>query len=123
MLRFRRADSLAGETRDPTAAAAVSPDDLRAQMVKAGVWLTVAACVTGALYALATWEQTNRSLLMTLFGIGAAMALAIHFVQPRRLLRSRYSDAFFVAWSLAVIMLAAVGVAADHGARSPHTVV
>jgi len=123
MLRFRRADSLAVESRDPTGAAAVSPDDLRAQMVKAGVWLMVAACLTGALYALATWEQTNRSLLMTLFGIGTAMALAIHFVQPRRLLRSRYSDAFFVAWSLAVIMLAAVGVAADHGARSPLTFV
>ena len=26
-------------------------------MVKAGVWLTIASCVAGALYALATWER------------------------------------------------------------------
>lgn len=109
------------EPRDSTGAAAVSPDDLRAQMVKAGVWLTVAACVTGTLYALATWEQSNRSLLMILFGIGTATAVAIHLFDPTRLLRSRYSDAFFVAWSLSVITLTAVGVAADHGARSPLT--
>ena len=109
------------QSADSTPVAAGSPDALRVQMVTAGVWLTVAACATGALYALATWQHTHRSLLMILFGLGTATALVIQFVRPRRLLRSRYSDAFFVAWSLSVIALTAIGVAADHGARSPLT--
>src|SRR5687767_1131197 len=92
-------------------------------MVKAGVWLTVAACVAGALYALATWQQDNRGLLMVLFGIGIATAIGIHLLTPRRLLSSRYADAFFITWSMSVITLTAVGVAADHGARSPLTFV
>jgi diguanylate cyclase (GGDEF)-like protein len=92
-------------------------------MVKAGVWLTVAACITGVLYALATWQQPNRGLLMALFGAGAATAAAIHLARPERLLRSRYADAFFISWSLSVIALVAVGVAADGGARSPLTFV
>ena len=60
---------------------------------------------------------------MVLFGFGIATALAIHLVRPERLLRSRYADAFFVAWSLSVIALIAVGVAVDDGARSPLTFV
>ena len=92
-------------------------------MIKAGVWLTIASCLTGALYALATWDGNNRRLLLALFGFGIATALAIHLVRPERLLRSRYADAFFVAWSLSVIALIAVGVAVDDGARSPLTFV
>ncbi len=92
-------------------------------MVKAGVWLTIASCVAGALYALATWDDSNRGLLLALFGFGIATALAIHLVRPERLLRSRYADAFFVTWSLSVIALTAIGVAADDGARSPLTFV
>jgi diguanylate cyclase (GGDEF)-like protein len=117
------ADSLTVESRGEAGAAELSQHHLRAQMVKAGVWLTVAACVTGSLYALATWQQPNRDLLIALFATGCATALAIHLVRPERLLRSRYADAFFVAWSLTTIILIAVGVAADHGARSPLTFV
>ena len=121
MLPCASADSVAVDRKDSAGSVEVSDQDLRAHMIKAGVWLTVAACMTGALYALATWEDHNRGLLMALFGTGIAVALAIHLVRPERLLRSRYSDAFFVAWSLTVIALTAVGVAADHGARSPLT--
>ena len=109
--------------KDSAGTVEVSQEHLRAQMVKAGVWLTVAACTTGALYALATWQQPNRGLLMILFGIGMATALGIHLLASGRLLRSRYADAFFVAWSMSVIALTAIGVAADHGARSPLTFV
>ncbi len=123
MVLGRKADSLAVESKESTGAVEVSHEHLRAQMVKAGVWLTVASCVTGALYALATWDGDNRQLLLVLFGIGIATALAIHLVRPERLLRSRYADAFFVSWSLSVIVLIAVGVAVDDGARSPLTFV
>lgn len=123
MLPRRKADSVAVDSRESKWAVEVSHAHLRAQMVKAGVWLTIASCATGTLYAFATWEQSNRALLMALFGTGIATAVAIHLVRPERLLRSRYSDAFFVAWSLSVIVLIAIGVAADHGARSPLTFV
>src|SRR5687767_13675027 len=119
MLIGLKADSVAVDTRESTGGVEVSPEHLRAQMVKAGVWLTIASCLTGALYALATWDGDNRRLLMALFGFGVVTALTIHLVRAERLLRSRYADAFFVAWSLSVIALIAVGVAVDHGARSP----
>ena len=119
----RKADSLAVESKESTGAVEFTQEHLRAQMVQAGVWLTVASCVAGALYALATWEQSNRGLLMVLFSTGIATAVVIRLVKPERLLRSRYSDAFFVAWSMSVIVLISVGVAADHGARSPLTFV
>ncbi|MGH2979630.1 MAG: GGDEF domain-containing protein, partial [Solirubrobacterales bacterium] len=121
MLCLHNADLVGVESKGSTGSVEVSQEYLRAQMIKAGVWLTIAAYATGALYALATWEYPNRRLLLGLFGIGIATALAIHLVRPERLLRSRYADAFFVTWSLTVILLTAVGVAADQGARSPLT--
>jgi diguanylate cyclase (GGDEF)-like protein/putative nucleotidyltransferase with HDIG domain len=123
MVPAGNADSPAVGPNDSAGTVEVSQEHLRAQMVKAGVWLTVAACTTGALYALATWQQQNRGLLMVLFGIGATTALMIELLTPERLLRSRYADAFFVSWSISVIAITAVGVAADHGARSPLTFV
>ena len=92
----RKADSLAVESKGIHRGVEVSHEHLRAQMVKAGVWLTIASCVAGALYALATWDDSNRGLLIALFGVrdrdrardspGAAGAAA---AQPlrRRLLR------------------------------------
>jgi diguanylate cyclase (GGDEF)-like protein/putative nucleotidyltransferase with HDIG domain len=121
MLLGANADSLAVESKGSTRTVEVSQEYLRAQMIKAGVWLTIAACTAGGLYALATWESSNRYLLMALFGIGIATALAIQLVRPERLLRSRFADAFFVTWSLTVIGLTATGVAADGGPRSPLT--
>ena len=47
------------ESKESTGAVEVSHEHLRAQMVKAGVWLTIASCITGALYALATWETAT----------------------------------------------------------------
>src|SRR6185503_4602885 len=121
MLLGANADSLAVESKSSTGTVEVSQEYLRAQMIKAGVWLTIAACTAGGLYALATWESSNRYLLMALFGIGIATALGIQLVRPERLLRSRFADAFFVTWSLTVIGLTAIGVAADGGPRSPLT--
>jgi diguanylate cyclase (GGDEF)-like protein/putative nucleotidyltransferase with HDIG domain len=123
MLAGENADSLAVETMGSTGTVEVSQEHLRAQMVRAGVSLTIAACVTGVLYALATWEHQNRGLLMALFGLGMSTGAAIRLLKPQRVLRSRYADVFFVTWSLTVIALIAVGVAADGGARSPLTFV
>jgi diguanylate cyclase (GGDEF)-like protein/putative nucleotidyltransferase with HDIG domain len=123
MVPAENADSATVGPNDSAGTVEVSQEHLRAQMVKAGVWLTIAACTAGALYALATWEQENRGLLMILFGIGATTALLIELLTPERLLRSRYADAFFVSWSISVIAITAVGVAADDGARSPLTFV
>jgi diguanylate cyclase (GGDEF)-like protein/putative nucleotidyltransferase with HDIG domain len=121
MLFIRKADLVAVESKRSAGTVEVSEEYLRAQMVKAGVWLTIAACVAGALYALATWDYPNRRLLMGVFGVGIATALTIHLMRPERLLRTRHADLFFVAWSLSVILLTAVGVAADQGPRSPLT--
>ena len=122
MVLGAKADSLAVESKDSTGTVEVSHEHLRAQMVKAGVWLTYRRMrCRGAVRPCDLGRRPTASLLLALFGIGIATALAIQLVRPERLLRSRYADAFFVTWSLSVIVLIAVGVAADGGARSPLT--
>ena len=73
------------------------------QMVKAGVWLTYRAMRSRGAVRPGDLGRSNRGLLLALFGVGIATALAIHLCRPERLLRSRYADAFFVTWSLSVI--------------------
>jgi diguanylate cyclase (GGDEF)-like protein/putative nucleotidyltransferase with HDIG domain len=91
-------------------------------MVKAGVWLTFAACAAGLAYAGATWHQANRPLIAGLFVAGVIGAAVIALLPIDRILRNAtVGYAFFVTWSVFDVGLIAVAVAADGGARSPFT--
>jgi diguanylate cyclase (GGDEF)-like protein/putative nucleotidyltransferase with HDIG domain len=99
----------------------VSERHLQAGMVKAGVWLTFAACVAGGAYAVATWERPGRDLIVAVFAFGFAGGTTIALLPVDRILRGRFHDAFFITWSLFDVALIAVAVAADGGAKSPFT--
>src|SRR5688572_27032617 len=101
----------------------VSDEHLRQAMVKAGVWLTYACCAAGLAYVAATWSGPNRDVIALMFGAGIVGALLIQMLPVERLLRTRYSDAFFISWSVLDIALIAVAVANDGGAASPLTYV
>ena len=96
-----------------------SDQDLRHEMVKAGVWLTYACCAAGFAYVAATWDGPNREVIALMFGAGVVGALLIQLLPVERLLRTRFADSFFITWSVLDIALVAVAVAADEGARSP----
>ena len=90
-------------------------------MVKAGVFLTFCASFAGFAYVAATWSEPHRGLIATVFAGGIAVRVVVQLLPVARLVRGRYGDAFFVTWSMSVIVLVAVAVAADGGATSPIT--
>jgi len=90
-------------------------------MVRAGVFLSYAASAAGLAYVAATWDEPHRDLILTMFAAGFVSAGVIQLLPMERLIRSRYSDTFFLTWSSLVIALIAIAVAADEGATSPLT--
>ena len=92
-------------------------------MVRAGVFLSYAASAAGLAYVAATWDEPHRGLILTMFAAGFVSAGVIQLLPMERLIRSRYSDTFFLTWSSLVIALIAIAVAADEGATSPLTYV
>jgi diguanylate cyclase (GGDEF)-like protein len=91
----------------------------RAESIGVGVRLTLATCAAGWLYVAATWDQHNRNLIASLFGIGAIVALLFVLIPHERVVRSRWREPFFVLWSVSNIALTTVVVWADGGSTSP----
>jgi diguanylate cyclase (GGDEF)-like protein len=93
----------------------------RLQSVRIGFWLTVIAAVGGEAYTLLTWDEPNRALISTTFGLALASAIAIRLSPVERILRSRWREPFFIAWSVCVIAMIGVVTTADGGTSSPFT--
>lgn len=92
---------------------------MRAATFAAGVWLTYVVCGSSAIYLALTWQQPNRSLILGLFGAGFVAAIVISLLPRERIVRSRYREAFFFAWSILDLTLIVLGTAADGGTASP----
>ena len=110
-------------SKDSTRTVEVADEQLWAEMIKAGVWLTFACCAAGFAYSAATWDEPNRGLISIMFGAGFAGAVLIHLLPVQRLMRTRFRDPFFMTWSMVDIALVAIASAADGGASSPLTYV
>jgi diguanylate cyclase (GGDEF)-like protein len=93
----------------------------RTESIGAGVRLTLATCAAGWLYVAATWDQPNRNLIASFFGIGAIVALLFVLMPHERIVQSRWREPFFLFWSIVNIGLTVVVVAADGGSTSPLT--
>jgi diguanylate cyclase (GGDEF)-like protein/putative nucleotidyltransferase with HDIG domain len=91
----------------------------RIESIGAGVRLMLATCVAGWLYVAATWDQPDRQLIASLFGIGVAVALFFILIPHERIVNSRWREPFFFLWSCANIALATAVVSADGGSTSP----
>jgi hypothetical protein len=73
---------------------------MREATIAAGVWLTYVLCGAGALYVALTWSRSNRLALAALFGVGVAGGIAISLLPREKIVRSRFREPFFIAWSL-----------------------
>jgi diguanylate cyclase (GGDEF)-like protein/putative nucleotidyltransferase with HDIG domain len=104
------------ETR--TAGLDFSEVRFRSESIAAGVKLTLVTCAAGVGYTVATWDQPDRQLIISLFAIGAAIALAFVLIPHERVVRSRWREPFFFLWSVMNIGLAAAVAAADGGSDS-----
>ncbi len=92
---------------------------MREATFAAGVWLTYVVCGAAALYIGLTWERPHRLLISLLFGSGLAGAAVISRLPRARIVRSRYREAFFFAWSVIDLALIVAAASADGGTNSP----
>jgi diguanylate cyclase (GGDEF)-like protein len=78
----------------------------------------VIVCIGGALYAIRQWDGPHRGLILVVIGLGLLTAPLIRALPLERIIRSRRSEVFFVAWSLADVLLIATIAGLDGGANS-----
>jgi diguanylate cyclase (GGDEF)-like protein len=108
--------------RAPARAGDVAEHEIQARLasVKVGVWLSVVVCIGAALYAIGTWDRPDRLPILAITALGLLSAPLVMALPLERMVRSRYCEAFFVAWSLADIVLIATIAAIDGGSHSAY---
>jgi diguanylate cyclase (GGDEF)-like protein len=112
-----------GRGESATAGAASASDhEIRARLASVRVAIVHAVLVIAgaAAYALATWDEQNRTAILLVIGLGALSLPLIASLPIERIVRSRWREAFFVGWSCADLLLIAVCAGLDGGSRSPY---
>jgi diguanylate cyclase (GGDEF)-like protein len=95
--------------------------ETRLASIKVGTWLSALVCLGAAVYALGTWDQPNRSLILVAITIGLISTPLILLLPLERIIRGPLREPFFVAWSVADIVLIGVCAGLDGGSESPFT--
>ena len=93
--------------------------ETRLASIKVGTWLSALVCLGAAVYALGTWDQPNRSLILAAITIGLLSTPLILLLPLERIIRGPLREPFFVAWSVADIVLIGVCAGLDGGSHSP----
>jgi diguanylate cyclase (GGDEF)-like protein len=108
--------------RAPAKAGGVDEQEIESRLasVKVGLWLTVVVCVGGALYAVDTWDRPNRVFILAAIALGLMSVPLVHALPWERIVRTRYRDVFFTAWSIADILLVATIAGLDGGSHSAY---
>jgi diguanylate cyclase (GGDEF)-like protein len=92
---------------------------LRLDTVGAGVRLAFVMGSVGAAYAAATWTQPSRPLLLGIFAALAATGVLVTQIPTDAIVRSRWREPFFLAWTSITVLLVIAAIATDRGASSP----
>jgi diguanylate cyclase (GGDEF)-like protein len=91
----------------------------RERTLRDGAWLTYVVALVVAGYALATWERPHRDAILFLLGVAVFAGYALSRLPAPALMRSRWREPFFLAWTTADLVLIALVVASDGGDWSP----
>ena len=94
---------------------------LRVQIVTAGVWVSYMLCAALAVWAVATWDRPHREVVVTLLGFAVVATFVVSRLPAERIVRSRFREAFFLAWSLVDVALICTLAYLDVGITSPAT--
>jgi diguanylate cyclase (GGDEF)-like protein/PAS domain S-box-containing protein len=97
----------------------VSALRMREATITTGVWLTYLVGGLGLVYVAATWNLPNRFVLGTVFVSALVAGLVISMLPRQRIVRSRFREAFFLAWSVMDVVLIVVACSVDRGTASP----
>jgi diguanylate cyclase (GGDEF)-like protein len=96
---------------------------LRGRTVPIGVGVTYATVAALAAWVAVTWSAPHRGLIVALLALAVLTATVIALLPTQRILRTRWREPFFLAWSMSYVGFITVMAAADGGARSPTTLV
>jgi diguanylate cyclase (GGDEF)-like protein len=92
---------------------------MREATIAAGVWLTYAVCGSVAVYAACTWQHPHRAVITLSFAAAAVCAAIVSCLPRERIVRSRYREVFFLAWSMLDLALILLETLEDGGTSSP----
>ena len=87
--------------------------------LRAGIGPSFLATVYGVAYALWTWDRPHRTAMLVLFLLVTVAALIVLVLPLESVVRGRWREPFFLAWSAGVISLGVGASAIDGGASSP----
>jgi len=93
----------------------------RLASVRVAVAVSVILVLGAEAYLVATWDRPDRPLLTAMVVIGVASVLAVEVAPVERIVRGRWREQFFVAWSSGLIALIAAAAIVDGGVDSPLT--
>jgi len=91
----------------------------RERSVRDGAWLTYVVAVVVAGYAVATWDRPHRANILVLLGVAVFGAYVLSRMPAPAIVRSRWREPFFLAWTTADVALIALVVGSDGGDWSP----
>jgi diguanylate cyclase (GGDEF)-like protein len=93
--------------------------EARLASIKVGLWLSGIVSIGGAIYAITTWDRSNRSLILAAIGLGLLSVPVLLMLPLERIIRGPHRETFFLAWSVADVVLIAVCAGLDGGSQSP----
>lgn len=93
----------------------LDPSEVRFRLdsVPAGAWVTFIICFAGMGYVLG-WDVEHETAMAVVFGVGALGGGVVLALPWERIIRSRYRELVFAAWSIIDIILI-LGIAAIGG--------
>jgi diguanylate cyclase (GGDEF)-like protein/PAS domain S-box-containing protein len=91
---------------------------IREATIAVALPMTFGVSGLGCLYAALTWSRPHRFELVALFLISAISAVIVYRLR-RRIVRSRWREAFFLNWTLSDFAMLVAGTLADGGTHSP----
>lgn len=90
----------------------------RERSVRDGVWLSLVTVLIVFVYVLVSWDGANRGPILVLLAGALASTYVIFRLPAAAIVRSRWREPFFLAWTVADLALIATIVSADGGSHS-----
>ncbi|HEX2016312.1 MAG TPA: PAS domain-containing protein, partial [Solirubrobacteraceae bacterium] len=97
---------------------AEGPDDspeicLRLESIPVAFWLTILVSLGTLDYAALTWSRPYRARMCVVAGFALGSLGLLWLMPVRRIVRSRWREAFFVGWSVLDVVMLAILAQAD----------
>ena len=105
--------------RDPLRTADPFTVSFRMSTLRTGIWPTIFVCGYATTYLLATMERANRPLMLAIIATALLSSVVIGRLPMERVVRGRWCEPFFLAWSASLIVFITACSWLDGGVGGP----